>query len=176
MRQQHIKPLSRPVELHNYLPEDFTFYWDQEAYTIKAGKSMTMFEWLAIHGAMKMAERFFTINPTNKDSADPKTRGFYSRHDDIFKDRVKKAIIYPEGAKTADVSQTATSIAMMNDAEEEEAPKTGRPAKKTIELPEVEDEIIPGCQECKATGPRHKPTCSKYKTHDKDATQAPKLS
>lgn len=168
MRQQHLKPLSRPVGLHNYLPRKFTFYWDKEAYTIAPGETLNVFEWLAIHGAVKMAEAWFNENPTNAKSTDPKVRGFYSRHDDDFKAKVKEAIIYPKGASTSEVSETANAIAAMNEAEE--APKKG-----VIELPEVEDEIVEGCAECRATGPRHKPTCSKFVKHPKDEAQTAKL-
>lgn len=176
MRDQHIKPLSRPVGLHNYLPEKFTFYWDKEPYTLEAGQTLNMFEWLAIHGAMKLAERWFHLNPTNPGSGDPKTRGFYSRHDDDFKAKVREAIIYPKVEASQATSETANAIAAMNEEEEPAKRGPGRPPKKEIELKTADDEIVEGCQECRATGPRHKPTCTKFKTYDKDATQAAKLS
>lgn len=175
MRQQHIKPPSRPVGLHNYLPRKFTFYWDKEAYTIAPGETLNVFEWLAIHGAVKMAEAWFAGNPTNSSSLDPKVRGFYSRHDDEFKAKVKEAIIYPKGASTSEVSETANAIAAMNVEEDEPKRGPGRPKKEAIELPEVEDEIVEGCAECRATGPRHKPTCSKFVKHPKDEAQTAKL-
>jgi hypothetical protein len=176
MREQHIKPDSTPVYLHNYLPERFTFYWDKEAYTLDAGEKVKMFKWLAVHGAVKLAEKWFSLNLTNAKSTDPKVRGFYSRHDDDFKAKVKEAIIEE---KTAPVQQSevANAIAVMNEEDKEEAPapRRGRPPKAAIELPEAEDEIIVGCAECHATGPRHKPTCSKFTKHEKDEAQAAKL-
>lgn len=169
MRQQHIKPDSTPVFLHNYLPEKFTFYWDREAYTLGAGEKVKMFKWLAVHGAIKIAERYFSLNLTNKNSDDPKVKGFYSRHDDDFKAKVKEAII-ESSTPQKEQSETANAIASMNDEPEE------KPKKGVIELPEHEDEIVEGCSICKATGPRHKPTCSKFVKHPKDEAQAAKLS
>jgi hypothetical protein len=169
MRQPFIKPDSTPVFLHNYLPHKFTFYWDKEAYTLEAGEKVKMFKWLAVHGAMKIAEEYFNVNPTNPHSTDPKVRGFYSRHEDFFKAKVKEAIIESE-SPVKERSETARSVDSMNDVEEKEEKERG-----VIELPEVEDEILPGCQECKATGPRHKPTCSKFVKHAKDEAQAAKL-
>lgn len=177
MREQHLRPKNNPVKLHNYLPEPFTFYWDKEPYTIPAGESVTMFEWLATHGAIKMAERWFHLNPTNVKAKDPKQQGFYSRHDDAFKAKVNEAIIRPSVAPASGLSETAAAVAMMNEEEtiEVPAPKKG---KREIELKTADDadEIVVGCRECRATGPRHKPTCSQFKPHTKDASQAAKLA
>jgi hypothetical protein len=169
MREVHIKPDSTPVFLFNYLSEPFTFYWDKEAYTLEAGEKQKMFRWLAVHGAVKMAERWFSLNPTNATAQDPKQRGFYSRHDDIFKDKVKEAII-DTGHKPSGLSETAHAVESMN---QEPELKTG---KKEIELKAADDEIVEGCKECRATGPRHKPTCSLFKKHEKDEAQAAKLA
>lgn len=174
MREQQLKPKTRPVVLYNYLPESFTFYWDKEPYTLKAGEKMTMFEWLATFGAVKIAERWYDLNPTNPNSTDQKQKGFYSRHDEGFKVKVKEALIYPAVADTSEQSETANAVAAMN-AESDE-PKSG---KKSIELKtadDVDDEPVVGCAVCRATGPRHKPTCPKFVSHKKDEAQAAKLA
>lgn len=164
MRQPIIKPPSRSTGLHNYLKSDFTFYWDKEPYTVPAGETVKMPEWLATHGAVKLAEEYFHVHPTNAKSKDEKVRGFYSRHDDAFKDKVKEALIYSD-EKAPPQSDIAHEVESMNEKED----------KKGIELPEVEDEVTVGCSDCKATGPRHKPTCKKFKEHPSDEAQKRKL-
>jgi hypothetical protein len=163
-----LKPKSAPTGLHNYLPEPFTFYWDKEAYTLQPGETLTLFEWLATHGAMKMAERWFHLNPQNPNSPDSKVKGFYTRHEDSFKKKVNEALIYPK-VKTPEISETKAATEEMNTVEE-------KPNKREIELKTAEDdEPSTGCHECKATGPRHKPTCPKFKPHEKDEAQATRL-
>jgi len=171
-REVHLKPKSAPTGLHNYLNEPFTFYWDKEPYTLQPGETITMFEWLATHGAIKMAERWFHLHPQNSKSKDDKVNGFYSRFEDGFKDKVKEALIYPKNQK-AEISATKAAVEGMNPEEV----VVEKPDKKSIELKTYEDDEEPltGCSECKATGPRHKPTCSKFKRHAKDEAQAAKL-
>ena len=172
-REPVMKPDNRRTTLKNYLPERFTFYWDKEAYTLEPageeGDSLVLFRWLALHGAVKMAERYFHLNPQNKKSADPKTRGFYSRHEDFFKEKVQEAIIIPKDDKPHP-NDVAAAVDLMNADE----PKAKR---KEIELKEADDAELsgPSCQECKATGPRHKPTCSNFKPHPTDVAQAAEL-
>lgn len=172
-REVHLKPKSAPVGLHNYLNEPFTFYWDKEPYTLQPGQTVTMFEWLATKGAIAMAERFFHLFPQNKDSKDPKVYGFISRFEDAFKDKVKEAIVYPDNSKP-EISAIKSAVEGMNHEEE----VVEKPDKKSIELKTYDDDAEPttGCAECKATGPRHKPTCSKFKRHAKDEAQAHKLA
>lgn len=171
MREVHIQPKSKPTGLHNYLPEPFTFFWAKEEYgPIAPGETLTLPEWQATHAAIKMAERWFVLNPTNVSSTDPKIKGYFSRHDENFQQKVREALIYPKGRDTAEVTPEKATVMMMNS----DAPK--QPERKTIELPEDEEEVITGgCSVCKATGPRHKPTCSKFKPHEKDVSQAAKL-
>lgn len=172
-REVHLKPKSAPTGLHNYLLEPFTFYWDKEAYTLQPNETLTLFEWLATHGAIKMAERWFHLHPQNATSTDPKVYGFISRFEDAFKDKVREALIYPKNSKP-EISAIKSAVEGMNQEEE----IVEKPDKKSIELKTYDDdaEIVTGCSECKATGPRHKPTCSKFVRHEKDETQAAKLA
>lgn len=173
MREVHLKPKSKRIGLHNYLPEPFTFRWDKEDYTLKPGETDNYPEWMATHAAIKMAERWFVLNPANASSTDPKIKGYFSRHDENFKAKVREALVYPENFDGGgESSELRNAVSSMNADDD----KPAKRKKGEIELPEVDDEpITGGCAECSATGPRHKPTCSKFKPHEKDAAQKAKL-
>jgi hypothetical protein len=52
---------NKPIEfakLYNTTDEDFTFYYDKAPYTIKAGEGKDFVNYIAEHGAKKMADKY----------------------------------------------------------------------------------------------------------------------
>lgn len=52
---------NKPIEfakLYNTTKEDFTFYWDKAPYTIRANESKDFINYIAEHGAKKMADKY----------------------------------------------------------------------------------------------------------------------
>jgi formylmethanofuran dehydrogenase subunit E len=52
---------NKPIEfakLYNTTDEDFTFYWDKAPYTVKAGEAKDFIDFIARHGAKKMADKY----------------------------------------------------------------------------------------------------------------------
>lgn len=59
---------NKPIEfakLYNTTEEDFTFYWDKAPYTIKAGETKDFINYIAEHGAKKLADKY--SKTANKD-------------------------------------------------------------------------------------------------------------
>lgn len=55
----------KPIQfkkLYNNTPVDFTFFWDSAPYTVKAGESREFIDYIAEHGARKLADKFSKTN------------------------------------------------------------------------------------------------------------------
>lgn len=147
-------PFVAPVKIvtfHNYLPIQFTFYWDKVPYVLEPGEKMRMEDWKAKHAAVHLADQWCYLN--KKDN----------RHaEQFFIDKMNEAII-EEGSSTAtssgEISRQAT--AMLN----EQAPTPVIDESPKVRI--VQKKIT--CTDCGSTGPRHKKTCVKL---NKDAVAA----
>jgi len=63
-----METVNKPIEfkkLYNNTPEDFTFFWDKAPYTIKAGEAKEFVDYIACHGAKKLADKY--AKTANKD-------------------------------------------------------------------------------------------------------------
>jgi hypothetical protein len=133
MREQAPTFVTKIVTLHNYLETPFTFYWAKVPYTLAPGERMRMEDWKARHAAKHMADAWYNIHKPG-----------LNRHvEDDFIAKMKEAII-DDGKPAAEASPGEISrqqTEMLN-----EAP-----------LPMTKPVL---CDECQATGPRHKKGCS----------------
>jgi hypothetical protein len=112
----------KPIEfkkLYNNTPEDFTFFYDSAPYTIKAGETKDFIDYIAVHGAMKLADKYSkTSNGDEKkvlvasflENIDPVTM---SKKLGIDLDKIRKDVLTREKEK-ARVINLESQVADLN--------------------------------------------------------------
>lgn len=119
-----INPADQPskmVKFTNWTTEDFTWTWAKVPYTFEAGKSYTIFDYLARHFAKHLAER--ELNQQNKES-------YFNPEKQIMMD---KAIGETQFEAPDEAKMSMQEIPKTETIEEKPVKKMGRP-KKTEEV------------------------------------------
>ena len=127
----------KPIEfkkLYNNTPEDFTFFYDSAPYTIKAGEAKDFIDYIACHGALKLANKYAkTANGDEKkvliasflENIDPTTMAKKLgidldkiRKDVLTKEKEKARVINLE-SQVADLNKKLEAVLAKVDAKEE---------------------------------------------------------